>query len=185
VPLSSTTVTSVATSFICGVSVPAVAFSPELASLTLLLRAPQNRSPFVARLRSTPTLAHAARTRVCRNVGRAVRLGDGLGFCRQRGHSKRTQLPVCAIIREQWVTWRTVFRHRVLAERQEPVNPFCNARGKIPIAQPICRVTDSSNSLIPFQAICTPIQTRKKDDNCVITIIPVAPRIRASRSANP
>jgi hypothetical protein len=39
--------------------------------------------------------------------------------------------------------------------------------------------------LIPFQAICTPIQTRKNDDNCVITVIPVAHRIRASWSANP
>lgn len=60
--------------------------------------------------------------------------------------------------------------------RQEAVNPF---------GQPICSVSDSSNALIPFQAICTPIQTRKKDDNCVITVIPVAPRIRANRSANP
>jgi hypothetical protein len=51
--------------------------------------------------------------------------------------------------------------------------------------QPICSVSDSSNALIPFQAICTPIQTRKKEDNCVITVIPVAPRIRAKRSANP
>lgn len=53
------------------------------------------------------------------------------------------------------------------------------------LGQPKCSVTDSSNSLIPFQAICTPIQTRKNDDNCVITVIPVAPRIRASWSANP
>jgi len=51
--------------------------------------------------------------------------------------------------------------------------------------QPKCSVTDSSNALIPFQAICTPIQTRKNDDNCVITVMPVAPRIRANRSANP
>jgi hypothetical protein len=39
-----------------------------------------------------------------------------------------------------------------------------------PFGQPICSVTDSSNALIPFQAICTPIQTNKKDDNCVITV---------------
>jgi hypothetical protein len=51
--------------------------------------------------------------------------------------------------------------------------------------QPICRVTDSSNALIPFQAICTPMQTRKNEDNCVITVMPVAPRICAMRSANP
>jgi hypothetical protein len=51
--------------------------------------------------------------------------------------------------------------------------------------QPICSVTDSSNALIPFQANCTPMHTRKNDDNCVITVIPVAPRIRANRSANP
>ena len=57
--------------------------------------------------------------------------------------------------------------------------------GYAPLGQPICSVTDSSNSLIPFQAICTPMQTRKNDDNCVITVIPVAPRIRANRSANP
>ena len=55
----------------------------------------------------------------------------------------------------------------------------------IPFGQPTCSITDSSNALIPFQAICTPIQTRKKDDNCVITVMPVAPRIRANRSANP
>jgi hypothetical protein len=53
------------------------------------------------------------------------------------------------------------------------------------LAQPICSVIDSSNALIPFQAIWTPIQTRKNDDNCVITVIPVAPRICARRSANP
>ena len=47
------------------------------------------------------------------------------------------------------------------------------------------QLRDSSNSLIPFHAICTLIQTRKKDDNCVITVIPVGPRIRANRSANP
>jgi hypothetical protein len=90
---------------------------------------------------------------------------------------------------------RTVSRYRVLtiiclfsgilAERQEPSQPLCNARGKVLIAQPICSLTDSSNALIPFHAICTPIQTRKKDDNCVITVSPVAPRIRAKRSANP
>jgi hypothetical protein len=56
---------------------------------------------------------------------------------------------------------------------------------KSALGQPKCSVSDSSNALIPFQAICTPIQTRKNDDNCVITVIPVAPRIRANRSANP
>jgi len=53
------------------------------------------------------------------------------------------------------------------------------------LGHPKWKVTDSSNALIPFQAICTPIQTRKNDDNCVITVMPVAPRIRARRSANP
>jgi hypothetical protein len=67
-------------------------------------------------------------------------------------------------------------RYRGLGRRQEPVNAF---------GQLICSVTDSSSAFIPFQAICTPIQTRKKDDNCVITVIPVGPRIRANRSANP
>src|SRR6266436_1411083 len=47
------------------------------------------------------------------------------------------------------------------------------------------RDRDSSNAFMPFQAICTPIQTRKNDDNWVITVMPVAPRIRAKRSANP
>jgi hypothetical protein len=56
---------------------------------------------------------------------------------------------------------------------------------KSALGQPKCRVSDSSNALIPFQAICTPMQTRKNDDNCVITVIPVAPRICAKRSANP
>jgi hypothetical protein len=58
-------------------------------------------------------------------------------------------------------------------------------RRKSTLGQAKCRVSDSSNALIPFQAICTPMQTRKNDDNCVITVIPVAPRIRAKRSANP
>jgi hypothetical protein len=39
------------------------------------------------------------------------------------------------------------------AERQEPANPFCIARGKVPLGQPMCSITDSSNSLILFQAI--------------------------------
>src|SRR5579864_1577898 len=57
-------------------------------------------------------------------------------------------------------------------------------RERLRESQPICNVTDSSNALIPFHAICTPIQTKKKDDNCVITVIPVAPKMRANRSAN-
>ena len=98
-------------------------------------------------------------------------------------------------IREQQVTWQDCFPLSVLTitywfsgnpgGEASASQPHCNARGKLPIGQPICSVTDSSNVLTPFQAICTPIQTRKKDDNCVITVIPVAPRIRANRSANP
>ena len=48
-----------------------------------------------------------------------------------------------------------------------------------------CRVTDPSNSLMPFQAICTPMQTRRNDDNFVITIVALRPSVRARRSANP
>src|ERR1700730_256934 len=68
--------------------------------------------------------------------------------------------------------------------RENQSTPFPTPEEKT-LGQPKCSVTDSSNALIPFQAICTPIQTRKNDDNCVITVIPVAPRIRANRSANP
>ena len=80
----------------------------------------------------------------------------------------------------------TICRLRRLQSRRSPtelttpLQPRGKRRG-----QPICSVTDSSKALIPFQAICTPIQTRKNDDNCVITVIPVAHRIRASWSANP
>ena len=58
----------------------------------------------------------------------------------------------------------------------QAANPSCQAR---------CRVTDSRKSLMAFQLICTPMQTRRNDDNFVITIIAVRPRIRARRSANP
>ena len=51
----------------------------------------------------------------------------------------------------------------------------------MPLGQPICSVTDSNNALITFQAICTPIQTKKDYDKCVIIVIPVAPRIRANQ----
>jgi hypothetical protein len=51
--------------------------------------------------------------------------------------------------------------------------------------QATCRTTDSSKSLMPFQPICTPIQTRRNDDNFVTTVIPFRPRVRARRSANP
>jgi hypothetical protein len=51
--------------------------------------------------------------------------------------------------------------------------------------QPICSVTDSANALIPFQAICTPMQTSRNDESCMITNIAVGPKIRANRSANP
>ena len=46
-------------------------------------------------------------------------------------------------------------------------------------------VTDSSRALIPFQTICAPIQSRRNDESFIITDIPVWPRTRASRSANP
>jgi len=32
---------------------------------------------------------------------------------------------------------------------------------------------EKCNALMPFQAICTLIQTKKNDDNCVIVVIPV------------
>jgi len=44
---------------------------------------------------------------------------------------------------------------------------------------------EPSNTLAPFQRICTPMHTSKNDDNRMITLIPVAPRNRASLSANP
>jgi rubrerythrin len=49
----------------------------------------------------------------------------------------------------------------------------------------MCSVTDSSRVLMPFQTIWAPIQTRRNDESFVITDIPVGPRTRASRSANP
>jgi len=48
----------------------------------------------------------------------------------------------------------------ILAESQAPVNPFAMPEEKC-------------NALMPFQAICTLIQTKKNDDNCVIVVIPV------------
>src|SRR5260370_20912980 len=69
-------------------------------------------------------------------------------------------------------------------ETDKEISAYLVLRKSAP-GQPKCSVTDSSNALIPFHAICTPMQTRKNDDNCVITVIPVAPRIRASRSAKP
>jgi len=74
---------------------------------------------------------------------------------------------------------------RVVEEIREAVRSVCLPVRPRFLGQPKCSVTDSSSALSPFQAICTPMQTRKNDDNCVITVIPVAPRIRASRSANP
>lgn len=49
----------------------------------------------------------------------------------------------------------------------------------------MCSAADSSRALIPFQTICAPIQTRRNDDSFIITDIPVSPRTRASRLANP
>jgi hypothetical protein len=49
----------------------------------------------------------------------------------------------------------------------------------------MCSVKDSSRVLMPFQTIWAPIQTRRNDESFVITDIPVGPRTRASRSANP
>ena len=46
-------------------------------------------------------------------------------------------------------------------------------------------VTEANKALAPFHRICTPMQTSRNDDNRRITLIAVAPRIRASRSANP
>jgi hypothetical protein len=60
---------------------------------------------------------------------------------------------------------------------------FVKLHRKSALGQPKCSA--SSSALIPFHTICTPIHTKKKDDNCRITVIPVDPRIRASRSANP
>ena len=47
------------------------------------------------------------------------------------------------------------------------------------------RWRDVSSALIPFHMICTPIQTSRKDESRIMTIIAVFPSIRASRSANP
>ncbi len=51
-------------------------------------------------------------------------------------------------------------------------------------AQRTCTGTELNNALAPFHRICTPMHTSRNEDSCIITVIPVVPRIRASRSAN-
>jgi len=79
---------------------------------------------------------------------------------------------------------RLAFRRlcrKFLAERQEPVNPFASPEEKCPLGQPICSVTGLQQRFDHVPAICTPIQTKKDYDKCVIIVIPVAPRIRANQ----
>jgi cytochrome c len=45
--------------------------------------------------------------------------------------------------------------------------------------------TEVKKALTPFHTICTPMQTRRNDASLAMTVIAVAPNIRANRSANP
>jgi hypothetical protein len=44
---------------------------------------------------------------------------------------------------------------------------------------------EAKKALTPFQTIWTPMQTNRNDVSRTITVVPVAPSIRANRSANP
>jgi len=118
-----------------------------------------------------------------KNVGKAPDAGiSAFGFrpCNEGSHRGTRQRNVRVFDIDDHLLVRGKFWRRGKSQS----TPLQLQRKSAP-AQPKCSVTDSSNALIPFQVICTPIQTRKNDDNCVITVIPVAPRICAKRSANP
>jgi hypothetical protein len=101
--------------------------------------------------------------------------------------------PVSLLILAHQVQTSPECRMIKAADLFDPQAPILSSTGLQPVPfllpslvtplHPICSVTDSSNALSPFHAICTPMQIKKNDDNCVITVIPVAPRICANRSA--
>lgn len=51
--------------------------------------------------------------------------------------------------------------------------------------QAMCSETDSNRAFKPFHTIWAPIHASRKDQSFIITDIPVGPRTRARRSANP
>jgi hypothetical protein len=61
----------------------------------------------------------------------------------------------------------------------------CDAGQPAARAQRRCKGSEIKRALAPFHRICTPMHTSRNDVSCMITVIPVAPSILASRSANP
>jgi len=53
------------------------------------------------------------------------------------------------------------------------------------VAQCKCKGRELISALAPFQRICTPMHTSRKDVSCMITVMPVWPRARPRRSEKP
>jgi len=134
-----------------------------------------SRSPFEDHAPSTDTISDSL-TR-CRSALSGWYSGSLNDFAPQkRRETSRSK--------DDWVSNRPPKQQ--LPTENKPCSRVRGLRGySDPTRKAVCSATVSSNALIPFHPICTPMQTRRKDDNFVITVIAVRPSVRASRSANP